>query len=90
MFFLVFAGDGILVSENEMDFICRTAFIGSKHDCVRSLVGEFLSLDSFRRFGEKFEIGTSTFKSILKFDFISAILAFALERRKYCMTRVLP
>src|SRR5579871_2706908 len=73
MFFFVLARDWVLVSEDEMDFIRCAAFIGTEHDRIWRLIGEFFRLDSLRRFGQKFEIGTTAFKTILEFHFVSII-----------------
>src|SRR5271170_229986 len=93
MFFFVFFGDGVFVSEDEVDFICCAAFVGSKHDCVGCFVGEFLCLDTFWGLGEEFHVCTSTFKTVLEFHFISYPCQRNSRRRgmgRYCRTRVFP
>jgi len=46
-------------------------------------------LDALRGFGEELEVSTSTFETILEFDFISVRLA-QLVRGKYWRTKVFP
>ena len=71
MFLFVFSGDGVLVTEDEVDFICCAALVGTEHDCVGSLVGEFLGLDALGRLSEEFEVSASAFETILEFGFVS-------------------
>lgn len=40
--FLVLSGFGVPVSEDEVQLVIFSTFVGSKHDCVRSLVNKLV------------------------------------------------
>lgn len=46
MLLLIFASDGVLVSENEVDLIGGSALVGAEHDDVRRGVGELVGFES--------------------------------------------
>jgi len=63
MLLLVFAGLGVLVIDNEVDFVSGTTLIGSEHDNVGRCVGEFILVKSLV-IAEELHISTTTFKTI--------------------------
>lgn len=68
--FLVNSSDGVLVTENKVDLVGASAFVGSKHDGVGGFVGELLELDALGRICEELHVGTTALQSGLSLDLI--------------------
>lgn len=70
MFLLVFASDGVLMTEDEVQFVVIATFVRTKHDGVRGLVKELLQVQ-VGCVGEQLHIATTAILAILEFHFIS-------------------
>jgi hypothetical protein len=71
VFLFVFSRDWVLVTEDKVDFIRASAFVGSEHDGIRCLIGEFLGMDTLWGLSKKLQISASTFQTVLELGFIS-------------------